>query len=116
MAAISFGVSQPFFFTIPHARKIMPAYIIGHITIKDAAKWADYCSKVPTTMAAWAANSYFAARRRACCSGAHPHADTVVARFPDAAALAAWHDGAAYQALIPLRTAAADVVLISYDA
>ena len=48
-------------------------------------------------------------------SGAHPHADTVVIRFPDAAAVRRWFDSPAYQALIPLREQAADVVLTAYE-
>jgi hypothetical protein len=48
-------------------------------------------------------------------SGTHAHTDVVVASFPDRAALEAWHASPAYQALIPLRTAAADVDLMSYD-
>jgi uncharacterized protein (DUF1330 family) len=94
----------------------MPAYIIGHITVKDIDKWAEYCRKVPATMAAWGGELVFRGKTAKVLSGTHPHTDTVVARFPDAAALAGWHDGAAYQALIALRTAAADVVLIAYDA
>jgi uncharacterized protein (DUF1330 family) len=94
----------------------MPAYIIGHISIKDAAKWAEYCSRVPATIAAWNGELVFRGKRIAVLNGEHPHTDTVVARFPDAAAVASWHDSPAYQALIPLREAAADVALISYDA
>jgi uncharacterized protein (DUF1330 family) len=94
----------------------MSAYIIGHVTIKDSAKWAEYCSKVPATMAAWGGELVFRGKAAQVLSGAHPHTDTVVVRFPDAAALTAWHDSAAYQALIALRTAAADVVLVAYDA
>ena len=37
-------------------------------------------------------------------------------RFPDLEAANGGHDSAAYQALIPLRMQAADVVLLSYDA
>jgi uncharacterized protein (DUF1330 family) len=94
----------------------MPAYIIGHITIKDADKWAEYCSKVPATLAAWKGELVFRGKRITVFSGEHAHTDTVVARFPDAAAVAGWHDSADYQALIPLRMSAADVTLISYDA
>jgi uncharacterized protein (DUF1330 family) len=39
----------------------------------------------------------------------------VVGWFPDRAALEAWHASPAYQALIPLRTEAAEVDLLSYD-
>ena len=48
-------------------------------------------------------------------SGENPHADVVVIRFPDNAAVAGWHGSAAYQALIPLREQAAEMVLISYE-
>jgi uncharacterized protein (DUF1330 family) len=94
---------------------LMPAYIIGHITVKDAVKWAEYCAKVPATFAATGGELVFRGKTSRVLSGAHAHTDTVVARFPDQAALDGWHDSAAYQALIPLRDAAADVVLISYQ-
>ena len=32
-----------------------PAYVIGHITVKDEAKWAEYRSQVPATLAPWGA-------------------------------------------------------------
>ena len=35
-------------------------------------------------------------------------------RFPDVASIEAWHRSADYQALIPIREAAADIVLASY--
>ena len=38
-----------------------------------------------------------------------------VARFADLAALRRWHDSPEYQALVPLRMAAADVVLTAYE-
>lgn len=94
----------------------MPAYIIGHITINDPAKWAEYCGKVPATIAAWGGELVFRGKTVAVLNGTHAHTDTVVARFPDAAALRGWHDCPEYQALVPLRDAGADVVLISYDA
>jgi uncharacterized protein (DUF1330 family) len=94
----------------------MAAYIIGHITIKDPARWAEYCSKVPATMAPWNAELVFRGKTVQVLSGPHPYGDTVVARFPDSAAVRAWHESDAYQALIPLRNAAAEVVLVAYDA
>jgi uncharacterized protein (DUF1330 family) len=39
-----------------------------------------------------------------------------VIRFPSVANVNQWFSSAAYQALIPLREQAADVVLVSYDA
>ena len=31
------------------------AYVVGHITVKNADKWAEYRSKVPQTLAPWGA-------------------------------------------------------------
>lgn len=93
-----------------------PAYLIGHITVKDPAKWAEYRSRVPGTLEPWGAELVFRGRRTAVLSGEHAHADAVVIRFPSADALSGWHASAAYQSLIPLREQAADVVLIAYDA
>ena len=92
-----------------------PAYVIGHITVKNAEKWAEYRGKVPATLAPWGAELMFRGSRLAVWSGEHAHADTVVIRFPDAEAAAGWFSSPAYQALIPLREEAADVVLIAYQ-
>jgi uncharacterized protein (DUF1330 family) len=31
------------------------AYVIGHITVKDAEKWNEYRSQVPATLEPWGA-------------------------------------------------------------
>ncbi len=93
----------------------MAAYVIGHITVKDPEKWAEYRSRVPATLEAWRAEVVLRGRRIGVLSGEHRHSDTVVIRFPDAAAVAAWHGSPAYQALIPLREQAAEMVLISFE-
>ncbi len=94
----------------------MAAYVIGHITVKDSEKWAEYRSKVPATLAPWGGEVVFRGRKVAVLSGEHPYVDTVVLRFPDAKAAEGWYKSSAYQALIPVRQQAADVVLISYEA
>jgi len=92
------------------------ACLIGHITIKDAEKWAAYRSQVPATLEPWGAELVFRGQRAAVLAGEHPHSDVVVIRFPSREAIAGWHSSAAYQALIPLRQQAADVVLLSFEA
>ena len=94
----------------------MPAYVIGNISIKDAARWAEYRDKLPATLAPWSAELVFRAKRNAVFSGAHRHADVVVIRFPDAVAASNWFNSAAYQAIVALRDQAADVDLVSYEA
>jgi uncharacterized protein (DUF1330 family) len=92
------------------------AYLIGHITVKDAGRWEEYRNSVPATLAPWGAELVLRGKRAAILAGEHPHTDVVVIRFPDQQALNGWFSSPAYQALIPLRQHAADVVLISYDA
>lgn len=94
----------------------MAAYLIGHITIKDPQKWAAYRSQVPATLAPWQAELVFRGRTFAVLGGEHAHTDTVVIRFPDPDSLRGWFASPAYQALIPLREAAAEVTLIGYEA
>jgi uncharacterized protein (DUF1330 family) len=93
----------------------MPAYVIGHLTVKDPEKWAEYRSRVPVTLEPWRAELVLRGRRVDVLSGEHQYSDAVVIRFPDTAAVAGWYGSPAYQALIPLREQAADMVLISYE-
>lgn len=91
------------------------AYIVGNITVKDPAKWVEYCKQVPGTLAPCGAELVFRGKHAVALAGESPHSDIVVIRFPDIAAVNAWHSSASYQALIPLRQEAADVVLLSYE-
>lgn len=91
------------------------AYAIGHIAIKDPEKWVEYRSRVPGTLRPWGAEVVFRGKKTMVLSGAHGHTDTVVIRFPGMGALEGWFQSPAYQALIPLREQAADVVLIAYE-
>jgi uncharacterized protein (DUF1330 family) len=92
------------------------AYVIGHITVKDAEKWAEYRGRVPATLAPWGAEPVCRGKRLSTLSGEHVHTDSVVIRFPDADAVNNWFNSPAYQALIPLREQAAKMVLVGYEA
>jgi uncharacterized protein (DUF1330 family) len=91
------------------------AYLVGHIRVLDAAKWADYRSRVPATIAPWGGELVLRGQGATVLAGEHDATDTVVLRFPDSAALEGWHASAAYQAIVPLRREAAEVTLIAYD-
>jgi uncharacterized protein (DUF1330 family) len=91
------------------------AYVIGHISILDETKWAEYRCQVPATLAPWGAELLLRAKKAKVLGGAHRHTDVVIIRFPDLAAVDGWFNSAAYQALIPLRAAAAEVDLISFS-
>ncbi len=93
----------------------MAAYVIGHVTVKDPDKWAEYRNRVPETLAPWEGELVLRGKLMAVLSGQHDHTDTVVIRFPNPESVVKWYNSAAYQELIPLRTQAADVDLISYE-
>lgn len=93
----------------------MSAYVVGRITVLDAAKWDEYRSRVPATLAPWPAELVFRGERAAVVAGEEAHSDIVVIRFADLAAARGWFESPAYQALIPLRQQAAEVVLTFYQ-
>ena len=94
----------------------MPAYLIGHISIKNPDKWKIYVEGVQQSLIPFEAEVIFRGRRATVLAGAHPHQHTVVIKFPDQPTLQKWYHSDLYQNLIPIRNEAADVVIISYDA
>ncbi len=91
------------------------AYVIGHITVKDQEKWAEYRNKVPATLESWGAQLILRGKLVSVLSGNHVHTDTVVIRFPNLGALNNWYSSPEYQSLIPLRQEAAEMELLSYE-
>ena len=92
-----------------------PAYVIGHITVKNAPAWAEYCKAVPGTLVESGGELVLRGKRHTVWDGTHHPTDTVVLRFASLEAARRWHDSAAYQALIPLRHQAAEVDLILFE-
>jgi uncharacterized protein (DUF1330 family) len=91
------------------------AYIIGHITVKDSAKWQEYRSKVPATLEPWGGELIFRGNLSVILSGNHTHSSAVVIRFPDLQSITDWHASPEYQSLVPLRREAAEIDLIAYE-
>ena len=94
----------------------MPAYLIGHITIKDPDKWKIYVAGVQKSLMPFKSEIVFRGKRAAVLAGEHSCDHTVVIQFADQPTLQQWFKSEAYQDLIPIRDEAADVVIISYDA
>ncbi|MCE2660903.1 MAG: DUF1330 domain-containing protein [Rubrivivax sp.] len=92
------------------------AYVVGHIGIKNPQAWDEYRRQVPATLTPWGGELVFRGKQAAVFSGESPYSDIVVIRFPSIGAVNSWFSSPAYQALIPLREQAAEVVLVSYDA
>jgi uncharacterized protein (DUF1330 family) len=89
-------------------------HVVGHITVLDVEKWAEYRRRVPATLKPWGAELVFRGTQVAALAGELPHSDIVVIRFPSFTAVNGWYTSPAYQALIPLREAAAEVALVIY--
>jgi len=91
------------------------AYVVGQITVKNEALWAEYRSKVPATLAPWGAELMFRGKRTETDDLDLLHTHIVVIRFPSLADVQGWLQSAAYTALIPLRNEAAELVSITYE-
>jgi len=91
------------------------AYLVGHITIKDVEKWHRYREQVPATLQPWGAEVTFRGKLFAVLSGEHSYDDIVVIRFLGKEAINSWHASPAYQALLPLRQQAAEMLLLAYE-
>ncbi|WP_089957763.1 DUF1330 domain-containing protein [Limnohabitans sp. 2KL-3] len=92
------------------------AYVVGQMTVKNPEKWGQYRSQVLATLLPFGGELVFRGEQVKAFSGVCPHPDIVVIRFPSLQEAEGWHGSAAYQALIPLRQEAADVVLVTYEA
>ena len=93
-----------------------PAFVVGQMTVKQPEKWAQYRSQVLATLRPFDGELVFRGEQVQSFSGVNPHPDIVVIRFSSLSDAQAWNASAAYQALIPLRQEAADVVLNTYQA
>lgn len=91
------------------------AYVIGQITVRDEALWAEYRSRVPETLVPWRGELVFRGKQALALAGQCLHPDVVVIRFPTLGSVNDWYRSPAYQALIPLREQAADMVLLVYE-
>ena len=93
----------------------MPAYVIGQIRVRDAVKWQEYVSQVAATVIAHRGHIEFRGEVSEIFSGDFTFDSVVVLRFADEADAKAWHLSDAYQRLIPLRDAAAEVTLVCVE-
>ena len=88
------------------------AWVIGHISVRDPAKWDRYRAGVPGTLVLFEGSVILRGGVTDVLAGAYRHTDAVVLAFPDVDRARAWHASEAYQKLIPLRREAADVDLV----
>jgi len=92
----------------------MAAYLIGQITVKDENLWQQYVAGVQQSLAPFAAEVVFRGKRDKVLVGQNDKDLVVVIEFSGPAPLDSWFHSEKYQSLIPLRDAAANVVITTY--
>ncbi|MBT3368763.1 MAG: DUF1330 domain-containing protein [Nitrospina sp.] len=92
----------------------MASYLVGHITVKDGELWQKYVSGVQESLLPFDSKVIFRGKLVSVLAGKHEHDLVVVIEFPDQSTLDNWYSSEKYQALIPLRDKAANVVIMAY--
>lgn len=93
----------------------MSSYLIVHATVKDPDKLKQYGAAASEIVRAHGGEFVTRAQVTDVLVGSHDHKVCVLIKFPDGAALKAWYNSPDYQALVPLRDKAADMVFIAAD-
>lgn len=94
----------------------MSAFFVATVRIKDPVKFQEYAQQAGATFAAHGGELMLRGKADRVLVGDLDHETVGIVRFPDDAALNTWYGSDAYQALIPLRDAAADITIITYSA
>lgn len=93
----------------------MAAFFIVNLSIINAEKYQQYSAQVAETMIAFGGKPVLRGKACGVLAGTNDHQAVGVVEFPDLDSIDAWYNSTAYQALIPLRTEAADVVITKYQ-
>jgi len=92
----------------------MTALMIFHSTVKDPDNFMTYAKSVPATLEPFAGSVLTKGKVEKVFAGEHTHQSVGVISFPSLENAHGWYESEAYQSLIPVRDAAADMMVISY--
>lgn len=93
----------------------MSAFYIFHTTINDQSKFLTYAKSVPATLTPFEGEVVTRGAVAEIVKGEHGHKIVAVLRFPDQEKAASWYKSEAYQALVPNRNEAANMIAIRYN-
>jgi uncharacterized protein (DUF1330 family) len=91
----------------------MPAHLLALARIKDPKKYQKYTAQARSLIAAAGGEPIAGGPVAETLVGSSDASAVAVIRFADSQALEDWYRSDAYQALVPLRDAAADVTLLT---
>ena len=94
----------------------MPAYLVGQIAVHDEQLWQEYVAGVARSLKPFDAKVIFRGTKAADLAGKNAREQVVVIEFKDQIDLNNWFNSDLYQSIIPIRDAAADVVITTYHA
>jgi uncharacterized protein (DUF1330 family) len=97
----------------------MPAYLTGHIKIRDVQKWHEYLAQVDATITAYGGEILLRGLQADVLANPGNFDENferlVVLRFADMSSLDRWYASSEYARLKPIRAAAADVTVVTYN-
>ena len=89
--------------------------LVVDLTVRDQAQFEAYAAKSRPIVAAHKGAPLFRGTNPTVLFGEHTHKVLIGFRFPSKAAIKEFYNSTDYQALIPLRTTAADMVFTAYE-
>jgi len=92
----------------------MTAFFVATVKMKDPEKFQLYAKKAAETFQPHGGQLVARGKLERALTGSADHQAAALIRFPSMDALSAWYDSDAYQDLIPLRDAAADMTITAY--
>jgi len=92
----------------------MSAFMIFHSTVKDPDKFMVYAKSVPATLQPFGGSVLTKGKAEKVFAGKHTHQTVGVLSFPSLEKAHGWYESDAYQSLISVRDATADMMVISF--
>lgn len=92
----------------------MSAFFVATVRVKDPARFQDYAARAAETFQPFGGQPVLRGRAEGALAGTADHQAVGVVRFPDMRSLNDWYGSEDYQAIVPLRDAAADMTIVAY--
>lgn len=94
----------------------MSAFFVANVRVRDPQKFHQYAQAAGHSMQPFGGEVLIKGLAERRLAGNLDYPNVALVRFPDQERLNAWYESEAYQALIPLREEAADMLITSYQA
>jgi len=92
----------------------MTAFFVANVKIKDPQKFQEYAKKAGETFATYGGEPVLRGKVEEVLAGSAEHQAVGIVKFPDLEALTTWFNSDVYQAIVPLREEAAEMVIVTY--